>query len=419
MAQSTDHYIGFVNDQKVATGREGDNVPSDFYIPPAGLEDVDRAVYDLFDSQIAFQVSQRGKQGKLTQPTRGATEALVKVPVIFATGERFAHVKRLIPFRDSNNTIVLPIISVGRKGLNVGTPQIMPGITHRGVSDFILTRRLAKEDADYQRVLNKLKYKNASDIASRTNFALQDVAPGNQSLPGTIASRRNGDNLSYTDLEDNEPLLTRLGDNIFEIITMPYPIFFSASYEVTFWTQFTQHMNSLIEIFLSARSGIGQEYKIKSKKGYFYIAELSPDASLNNNVDNFSDEERIIKTSFTLNVMGYVVAPQQPGQTSPFRRFLSAPTIDFQTVQTSGEVEVPIDNNVPSGDASKFLLSDLKEVDPRGRDVVGRGEETATVPDTIHDPFTGSRVKVVKRVARKGETVASSRLVVDLEKLGR
>jgi hypothetical protein len=418
MASDTDRYDGFVDYQKVPTGREGDNV-ADFYIPPAGIEDVDRAVYDLFNEQIPFQVSQRGKQGKLTQPARGATEAVVKVPVIFATGERFAHVKRLIPFRDNNNTIILPLISVGRKSINIGTPTIMPGITHRGVSDFVLTRRLAKEDRDYQRLLNKMRYRNSDDLASRSNFALSDVAPGSQSQPGTIASRRNGDNLSYTDLENDQPLLSRLGDNIHEIVTMPYPIFFSASYEVTFWTQYTQHMNTLLEIFASARTGVGQEYKIKSKKGYFYIAELEAGASLENNTDNFSDEERLIKTGVTLNVMGYIIATSAPGQTSPFRRFLSAPVIDFQTTQSSGELEVPIDNSVPSGDESKFALSDIKEIDYRGRDVLDRGQETASVPDTIQDPFTGSRVRVVKRVPRKGEAVSSSRLVVDLERFGR
>ena len=419
MSQGTGHNDGFVNDHKIPTGREGDNVPDDFYIPPAGIEDADRAVYDMFDSQIPFQVVQRGKQGALTQPARGATEAVVKVPVIFATGERFAHVKKLLPFRDDNNTIILPLISIGRKSLDIGTPQIMPGITHRGVSDFVLTGKLGREEADYQRLINKLRYKNAPDIASRSNFTLQDVAPGSQSSPGTIASRRNGGNLSYVDPPDNDPLLSRIGDNIFEIITMPYPVFFSTSYEVTFWTQFTQHMNAMIEILASARTGVGQEYKIKSKKGYFYIAELAPAITLNNNTDSFSDEERIIKSSFTLNVMGYIIATQHPGQTSPFRRFLSAPTIDFQTVQTSGEVEVPIDNNVASGDESKFMLSDLKEIDERGRDIIGRGEETATVPDTIADPFTGSRVKILHQNPRRGETAASGRLVVDLEKIGR
>jgi len=258
---------GYVNDHKTPTGREGDNV-ADNIIPPAGIEDVDRAVYDLFNSVIPFQVSQRGKQGKLTQPARGATDAIVKVPVIFATGERFAQVKKLMPFRDSNNTIILPIISVGRKSLSVGTPtSLLPSITHRAVSDFVLTKKLAKEDRDYQRLLNKMRYRNSNDLASRSNFALQDVAPGNQAVAGTIASRRNGSNLSYMDQVGKEPLHSGIGDNIFEVVTMPYPIFFTASYEVTFWTQFTQHINTLIEILVSARKGLGLDYKIKSSKG--------------------------------------------------------------------------------------------------------------------------------------------------------
>ena len=69
--------------------------------------------------------------------------------------------------------------------------------------------------------------------------------------------------------------------------------------------------------------------------------------------------------------------------------------------------------------SDKFALADIKEIDYRGRDVVDRGQETASVPDTIQDPFTGSRVRVVKRVPRKGEAVSSSRLVVDLERFGR
>ena len=418
MEKDPGHVDGYVNDHKVSTGREGDNVP-DFTIPAAGIEDVDRAVYDLFNSQIAFQVSQRGKQGKLTQPTRGATDAVVKVPVIFATGERFAHVKKLLPFRDNNNTIILPLISIGRKSLEIGTPRMMPSITHRAISDFIISKKLAVEDRDYQNILNKLRYRNSDDIASRSNFALQDVAPGNQSLPGTVASRRNGGNLSFRDLEDDQPLLSRLGDNIFEIITMPFPIFFSCSYEITFWAQYTQHMNTLLEILASARTGPGLDYKIKSSKGYFYIGELEASVTSNSNTDNFTDEERIIKNSVTMNVMGYIIATEHPGQTPALRRYISAPVVDFTLVQSSGDLEVPVDKSVPSGDASKFLLSDLKEIDPQGRDAVERGEETATVPDTIDDPFTGSRVKVIKRVARRGETVASGRLVVDLDRFGR
>ena len=412
------HSDGFVNDKRVPTGREGDNVP-DFEIPAAGIEDVDRAVYDLFSEQIPFQVVQRGKQGNLTQPARGATESAVKVPVIFATGERFAHVKRLIPFRDNNNTIILPLISIGRKSLEIGTPSLMPSITHRAISDYTLLKRLAPEDRSYQRLLNKLRLRSSDDVASRSNFSLTDVAPGTQAVPGTVASRRNGDNLSYRDLEDEQPLLSRISDNIFEVITMPFPVFFSASYEVTFWTQYTQHMNTLLEILATARTGPGLDFKVKSKKGYFYIIEMEPSISNASNLENFSEEERIVKSMVNLKVMGYIIATQHPGQTSPLRRYLSAPVVDFGLYQQAEEVITPIDNDVPSGDSDKFLLADLKEIDPRGRDAVARGEETATVRDTIEDPFTGGRVKVIASVPRKGETVAVGRIIKTLDRFGR
>ena len=35
---------------KIKTGYEGTNVPDDFSIPPVGIEDIDRAIFTLFDS---------------------------------------------------------------------------------------------------------------------------------------------------------------------------------------------------------------------------------------------------------------------------------------------------------------------------------------------------------------------------------
>ena len=57
------------------TGYEGTNEP-DYVIPSCGLEDLDKSVFDLFDKQIP-----------LFHELHGSVE---KVPVIFATGERFA-----------------------------------------------------------------------------------------------------------------------------------------------------------------------------------------------------------------------------------------------------------------------------------------------------------------------------------------
>ena len=60
---------------KIDTGYEGTNVPEDFSIPSCGIEDVDRAIFDLFDKKLKLEVQ--------------INEKTTKVPVVFAAGERF------------------------------------------------------------------------------------------------------------------------------------------------------------------------------------------------------------------------------------------------------------------------------------------------------------------------------------------
>ena len=38
--------------EKLPTGYEGENVPDDFSIPSCGIEDIDRAVFELFDKRL-------------------------------------------------------------------------------------------------------------------------------------------------------------------------------------------------------------------------------------------------------------------------------------------------------------------------------------------------------------------------------
>ena len=83
---------------------EGTNIPEDFYIPPCGIEDIDRALFYLFDRRLAFSID--------------ANNVPKKVPVVFSTGERFALNRREPPIRDRNNALILPIIAVKRNSIN-------------------------------------------------------------------------------------------------------------------------------------------------------------------------------------------------------------------------------------------------------------------------------------------------------------
>ena len=93
----------------MATGvkneREGTNIPTDFEIPQCGIEDLDRALFNLFDKRLAFSI----KVNNIPK----------KVPVVFSTGERFALTRRAPPVRDKNNALILPIIGIKRNSINL------------------------------------------------------------------------------------------------------------------------------------------------------------------------------------------------------------------------------------------------------------------------------------------------------------
>ena len=164
---------------------KGENLPSDFNFPSFGIEDIDRAVFNLFDKKLNFQITQKNK--------------ISKIPVVFAAGERFALTRRKNPIRDKNNTLILPLISIMRGDINF-SPDLggsKTAIAPREQESYIIKKRLSEKDRKYQNIINKQSIKNQKNVSSRGNFLLNDISPGNVAKPGTVASRRNESNLKY------------------------------------------------------------------------------------------------------------------------------------------------------------------------------------------------------------------------------
>ena len=181
--------------RKLDTGYEG-AVAEDFNIPPSGIEETDRALFDLFDKRLAFQVKVK--------------EQSTKVPVVFSTGERFALTRRKRAIRDKNNALILPVIAIHRTGIDTSASQGGYGtpIAYRDQQNYIVRKRLDKKDRNYQKIVNKLRLKNQHNVAARANFARSDTFPGNVAKSGRLASRRNLNNLSFID-DPNGDLLKR------------------------------------------------------------------------------------------------------------------------------------------------------------------------------------------------------------------
>lgn len=383
---------------KLPTGVEGTNVPSDFSIPPAVIEDVDRAIFNLFEKRLRLEIV--------------ANKQTIPVPTVFAGGERVFLAKRNRPPRDKAGAFILPIVSIRRSGIEQSKPGVIPG---RGMGqntgDLVIRRRLSSRDPQYQSLLNKLRLQNQANVASANNQA----RPGQQpmgSLPGTVATRRLQP-ISINTLT-GDLLSPDLGKNIFEIITMPFPHFYTALYEVTIWTQYIQHMNGLLERFMTSYDAQGNQFRLDTDKGYWFVAYVDDDINSDDNFSDYTDDERFVKYKFTIKVPAYLHGKERFGSGVPFRSFLSAPQISFELIGGAIPANQPVGAPVGSGDINKFTLSDVQPLDKRGDAVEDERQEVDKVPDLIQDPFTGKGQvryrRILSRNQRKGETVMSKRV---------
>ena len=388
---------------KIIKKFDGDNPPEDFEFPSIGIEDIDRAVFKLFDKKLNFQTTQK-KESK-------------KVPVVFASGERFALTRRKNPIRDKNNALILPLISIIRNDIDFSPDQKGKGtaISFRNQPSYTIKNRLSKKDRNYQNVINKLGLTNQKNVSSRRAFVLNDVVPGNVANNDEQASRRNSNNISFSSQSGLINLDPSLGNNIFEIIDIPYPEFIAITYEVTFWTQYIQQANQMMETLIFNFDGQGQEIAMKTDEGFDLIAFFDKSFSNGSNFDNYSDDERIVKNSISLTIPGYIINPKNPGIPNLARSYFSAPIISFGYQEQSSKI---VENNQPERKEERFkknVLQDLTNVEEDNR----RGDLTPVIQEKIINPFTGEETvqfsKIRHRNQRKGETVGSSLIIKDIE----
>lgn len=389
--------------EKVIKDFDGNNAPENFDIPSIGIEDIDRAIFTLFDKKISFEVKHKG--------------SLQKVPVIFASGERFALTRRKNPIRDRENALILPLISVMRQEIDFSPDQggKKTAIAFREQENYVIKYRLSNRDRKYQNIINKQGIKNQDNVTSKKHFLSNTPVPGFGTEPGTIATRRN--NLQFSGVA-KVSLGEELGKNIFEVIQTPYPEFVAITYDVIFWTQYIQQSNQMLETLLLNFTGQGEEIPILTDGGYELVAFFKgPFSNSGTNLDDYSESERIIKHTFSVTIPGYIINPKHPGMPKMLRSYVSAPEINFGI--SSGAPEV-IDYQ-PERKAETVKRHSLQDLTNIKEYELIRGESREVLQNTIVNPFTKSTKtefsKIRTRNQRAGETVASSEIVEEIERI--
>jgi len=374
-----------------------ENQPSlDFTIPPVGIEDIDIAIHRLFDKTIGFNTY-------IVSAAKGP-QNIKKPYVIFATGERFALAKRLKPPRDKNKVLILPAISIRRTSIEQTPDDIYTRGMNGRTGVLTIKRKLSPEDRDYQNLVNKQGLKH-----------LQNVLSG---LPSS--TRPTGDDATSLEVVQGGLLENTISNNnIYEVITIPQPQFFTAKYEIVFWTSYTQHMTYLMQTYMTSFLPQFRGHKLETDKGYWFLAYTEDTFNNGENIDQFEGEERLIKYTFNITVKGYLLAAQAPTNAVPVRRWISCPNIVFD-VAIAGDIQPkehlerpPQKDTVHDG----FTLTDIN-INPETKQTPTTQQKFA-VNKTLFDPITGKKkrkyVSILDSNQKKGETVFNASDVKTLE----
>lgn len=294
--------------QPLKTGYEINSSPTDLSIPSVGLEDVDRAMFNLFDKEIPLTVE--------TQ------QGLKKIPIVLSSGEKWTMLKKAIP-RDKTGALIIPAIVIGRTNVNQDSSN---DITGRGMNQntgtIEIKRRLNSGNRNYQNIINRSLIKNQSNVALNSDDELLDDQISTDQEIGDLANDPT--------VLDGGLLLNDKTKEIFETLVIPQPQFYTATYEAIIWCQYQQQMNTILSTLMSSFLPQGNAWRLDTTKGYWFIASIDGGTfTSQNNFDNMSSEERTIKYTFTMTVPAYLLAGDQPGQPIPVRRFISNPSISF------------------------------------------------------------------------------------------
>lgn len=376
----------------VPSGYNSKDIPNDIVIPSCGIEDVDTALFNLFNEEIGFSVRDN-KSGNAKN-----------IPVIFASGERWALVKRKLPLRDKSNSIILPLTTIRRLTVEQDTAADIAG---RGMNqqtgEIVVKRRLAPNDPVYQNYINKLGIKNQVNI------------PNSLDGSGLETDREQGELANDSVVRDGGYLATQYDNgNIWEVITIPAPQFYHASYEITFWTQYTTHMNQLIEQLMSAYLPQGNCFKITTPKGYWFVAKVEANEFKNeDNSEDYGKDERIIRYSFTVTVPAYIIVGDElMGFPAATRKYVSAPIVSFQIGSDEGEISV---NGIPDDSAERrfegsddptnpFTLNPIESQEYPRKEVVSN-YTTKYVPNPFSSGKSVSYLRTVAVNKSSGETI--------------
>lgn len=367
----------------VPTGYDGLKSTSSLSLPSCGIEDVDRALFVLFKDEIPLNVS--------------TTDGIRRVPVIVAGGEKWALLKKGKALRDENGSLILPLVTIVKQDLVQSMDRDIAGRgSNQHTGELVIKRKLSPNDRGYQALINKMFLNGQSGAAVGEN----DGPLSDQVVTGRDVG-------SLTDdptVIDGGYLATDLRNNIFEVIVIPTPQYVTLKYEVTLWAQQQRQMNEMLEAIISSYVPQTRGWRIETQKGYWFVAKVDSDEfTTNDNVDDMSKQERLVKKTFKIEIPAFILASDNPGAPVPIKRYISNPVVSFGVSVSEETSDEGISGNTVT---EPFLGSDDPTLplstNPTRRDARDTHDVRRRVPPTDYNPDDPA-FSTMKRGRRKSK----------------
>lgn len=192
-----------------------------------------------------------------------------QVPVIWGSAERSFQTKGDKGVRDADGMLIMPIITVSRN-------SITKDMTSKGVFQGSVPK--ADDEQGGSLPVSRVIYQEKT-----TKFANADA----QRLHGQLNYPRQN------------------AKTVYRTITVPMPVNVTMMYEITLRTEYQQQMNQILLPFVTKPGTINYQRLFEGE--HRYEAFIQGDFQANNNVSDFSSDERKFETKISVKVVGYLV----------------------------------------------------------------------------------------------------------------
>jgi len=233
-----------------------DNLIKEMVLMPSTIETIDAAFYRWIDEELnIFSSTNKGWK---------------KVPIIWVAAERAYQIKNNKDLRDDNGRLKLPLITVNRTSL-IKDPS-MKGVAWAHIP--------VQNDARGGAIVMARRI-NQNKTSNFANADANKATRGQKNFP------------------------TKNKKIVYNTITSPVPTYVVANYDVIIRSEYQQQLNEMFTPFV-VKTGQINNFFIKDS-GHKFEGFIQGDFSLDNNVVNLGDEERIYRTTVNIKILGYLL----------------------------------------------------------------------------------------------------------------